>query len=484
MNNFLSYIVLPIVSAIILTSASPGYDLWFFAYFALIPLMVGISKVKKPAISGFIFGFSYYLINMQWVITAVSDFGDAPYFAGVILCLIFTIGLGLFWGLFGWVAGKKGGANLLLAGVIVTLEVIKANFFTGFPWLNLSHTQATFLPAIQIAEVAGEFSISLIIAYVNISLASIVLKRGFHSFLLAMVMLVASFSYGFLVKNRDYAGETIRTRIIQPAYSQKDKWDPDKKFEIIIDINQLVRGSEPEKFDLLVLPETVYPDFMNEDFSGHALLEVYGEKIPIITGGIRHKTTDDKRYYYNSVLMFDGNKKMTYDKRHLVPFGEYFPLAGFFKPIDYYFFKDAEDFTAGKEHTVFDRGRYKPAPMICYESAYSELVREQVLKGADILTVVTNDSWFGETNGRYQHLATDIMRAVEFRKGVVRAAQSGISACISPSGEVTASKGLNEKGYLDCEARSHRGLTIFATGGYGWLAIFLFVSWFVSRRRS
>jgi apolipoprotein N-acyltransferase len=76
------------------------------------------------------------------------------------------------------------------------------------------------------------------------------------------------------------------------------------------------------------------------------------------------------------------------------------------------------------------------------------------------------------------------MRAVEFRKGVVRAAQNGISACIEPSGKITDSIGLDKKGYLDCDAKTYRGLTLFATGGYGWLALFLFASWFISRRRS
>jgi apolipoprotein N-acyltransferase len=484
MNIIISSILLPALSAALLTVASPGFDLWFIAYIALIPMLIGVSKSPKPYIAGWFFGFIYYAVNMRWVVTAVSDFGNSPKFVGILVCIAFTFALGAFWGLFGWIAGKKKNANLLLAGVIVALEVVRANILSGFPWLNLSHTQYTFLPAIQIAEIAGEFAISLIVAYVNLSLASVILRRNFQSVIFAAVMLGASFSYGLLSADREYSGETLKTRIIQPAYSQADKWNPEKQFDIKILVNQLIRESEPEKYDLLMLPETVYPSFMTPDFSGYALMEVYGYKVPLITGGIRYKEKEDKRTYHNSVFMFNNDTRLVYDKRHLVPFGEYFPLAGIFKPIDYYFFKNAEDFTPGKDPIIFAGDNYRAAPLICYESAYSELVREQVIKGADILTVVTNDSWFGKTQGPYQHLAADVMRAVEFRKGVVRAAQNGISACIEPSGKITDSIGLDKKGYLDCDAKTYRGLTLFATGGYGWLALFLFASWFISRRRS
>jgi apolipoprotein N-acyltransferase len=114
---------------------------------------------------------------------------------------------------------------------------------------------------------------------------------------------------------------------------------------------------------------------------------------------------------------------------------------------------------------------------------YSDLVRDQVMLGADVVTVVTNDSWFGDSKGPYQHLATDVLRAVEFRKPVLRAAQSGISACITPSGEVTDTLGTGVKGTLECSVTTHKGLTLFATGGYGWLAVFLFAAWYFSRRK-
>ncbi len=189
------------------------------------------------------------------------------------------------------------------------------------------------------------------------------------------------------------------------------------------------------------------------------------KKVPVIAGGIRYYDEDEKRIFHNSVFMFDRDTVSIYDKLHLVPFGEYFPFKSLFKPIEYYFFKGADDFTPGKEATLFVKDKFSAAPMLCYESMYSNLVRNQAVLGADLLTVVTNDSWFGKTKGPYQHLATDVLRAVEFRKPVVRAAQSGISACIKPDGTITNSLPSEVKGYLDCEVTTHKGLTIFATGG-------------------
>jgi apolipoprotein N-acyltransferase len=418
------------------------------------------------------------------VVTAVSDFGHSPFFVGVIVTIAFSAVLGLFWGAFGWIYEKKKGANLLLACVIVALEIIRSNILSGFPMLNLAHTQYSFAPAIQIAEVTGEFGVSLIIAYVNLALAAFFVAKNKQSILLAGIMLAASLAYGFSVQNRDYAGNDLKLRIIQPAYSQADKWNPDKKFDIIADVGDMMKNSEAEKYDLVILPETVFPAFLNKDTLGYTLLTELGQKTNVIAGGIRRNETEGKTIYNNSVFFFDKDRVSIYDKLHLVPFGEYFPLKTLFKPIDYYFFKGAEDFTAGESPVLFTKDKFSIAPMICYESMYSSMVRAQALLGSDIITVVTNDSWFGSTKGPYQHMASDVFRAVEFRKPVIRAAQSGISACIDSGGHIQNSLPTNQKGYMDCTATTHKGLTIFATGGYGWLAIVLFASWYFTRRKN
>ena len=325
------------------------------------------------------------------------------------------MGLGLFWGLFGYLYKKKHKAGFLMAGVIVALEVARSTLLTGFPMLNISHTQYTFLPAIQIAEVTGSYGISLIIAYMNLSIASLIMNKNKQSILFALLITAASFIYGFSVQGRTYAGNDIKVSIIQPAYSQADKWIPEKKYDIMADVNGMLRAIDLEKQDMVILPETVYPAFLNPSFAGYQMLSVAGEKVPVIAGGIRFIENDNKRTYKNSVFMFNGENVSVYDKRHLVPFGEYFPFKNIFKPIDYYFFKGAEDFTPGEGASVFVNDKFTAAPMICYESMYSDLVRDQVMLGADIVTVVTNDSWFGDTKGPYQHLATDVLRAVEFR---------------------------------------------------------------------
>ncbi|PLX70820.1 MAG: apolipoprotein N-acyltransferase [Denitrovibrio sp.] len=483
MKHFLIAVISALFSAFLLTLASPGYSIVPLAYVALVPLLIAISLTERGFFTGWLFGSFYFLFNLHWVINAVSEFGEAPYAVGIIVTILFACLLGVFWGVFGWIYRRKVGANLLLAGVLVALEVAKSTIFTGLPMLNLAHTQYTFPPAIQIAEVTGEFGISLIIAYVNISIASLITHRNKHSVIFAALVLLASLSFGFLVSDRQYAGTNLKVRLIQPAYSQKDKWVPEKKYDIMALVNQMVRKAENENYDLLMLPETVYPAFLNPDFGGYHVLDIAGEKVPIISGGIRYDEIDGKKQYFNSAFMFSKGEVSIYNKLHLVPFGEYFPFKTLFKPIDYYFFQGAEDFQKGEEAVLFIGDKFSAAPMICYESMYSKLVRNQVMLGSDMLTVVTNDSWFGNTSGPYQHLATDVLRAVEFRKPLLRAAQTGISACIDAGGNVTGSLPLGEKGYLDCEVTTHKGLTMFATGGYGWLAAFLLATWYINRRK-
>jgi apolipoprotein N-acyltransferase len=483
MKNIALLLFAAITSSVLMTAASPGYDQWYAAYFALAPMLIAIPLTGFGFLTGWLYGTLYFLLNIHWVVNAVSDFGNSPFFVGVLVAAAFSMGLGLFWGVFGYLYKKKHKAGFLMAGVVVALEVARSTLLTGFPMLNLSHTQYTFLPAIQIAEVAGSYGISLIIAYMNLSIASLITNKNKQSILFALLLTAASIIYGFSVQGRTYAGTDINVSIIQPAYSQADKWIPEKKYDIMSDVNTMLRAVDLEKHDMVILPETVYPAFLNPSFAGYHMLSIAGEKVPVIAGGIRFIENDGKRIYKNSVFMFDGENVSTYDKIHLVPFGEYFPLKNIFKPIDYYFFKGAEDFAPGDGASVFVNEKFTAAPMVCYESMYSDLVRDQVMLGADVVTVVTNDSWFGDSKGPYQHLATDVLRAVEFRKPVLRAAQSGISACITPSGEVTDALGTGVKGTLECSVTTHKGLTLFATGGYGWLAVFLFAAWYFSRRK-
>lgn len=472
-----------LISAFLLTLSSPGFDLWYLAYFALVPVVYAGYKHPAPFRLFTLFGFLYFFYNLRWIETSVSFFGGAPSFVGYCAAAAFALFLSLFWGIFGWLLGRRNGETLLLSCIWVCLEVVKGSILTGFPWLNLAHTQHTFTPAIQIAELGGEHLVSLVIIYFNISLARFAKDRNKHSLTPAVVLLCAVFVYGFIAEARKYDHNTLNTRIIQPAYSQSEKWNTDSRDSIFLSVSDMIRNSEYEKYDLLILPETVYPAFMTEDLSGYALMSHVSKTTPVMAGGIRFQDSQGERKYFNSVFMFNGGKAEIYDKRHLVPFGEYFPLGGIFKPIDYYFFKGAEDFSVGSEASVFTSAKVNPAPLVCYESAYSRLVTPQIEKGADIITVVTNDSWFGMTQGPAQHLATDVFRAVESRRSVVRAAQTGISACIDPKGRVTDSLPLGKKGYMDCNLELLTVKTVFTSAGYGWLVVFLATVYLWDRRK-
>lgn len=482
MKKLLIPYLLAAVSAFLLTLASPGIDLWFLAYFALVPVLIGASGNRRPWLVFFTFAFLYYSYNLRWVETSVSYFGGAPSVVGYLLVGVFSAVLALFWAGFGWIYARRPSASILAATVIVALEVLRANVFTGFPWLYLGHTQTSFLPAFQAADLGGEYLITLVVAYFNLALAAFVRDRNTNSISIAFVLVVAVFSYGFLAKGREYNHEILKTRIIQPAYKQTDKWNKDKEAEVILQVSEMIRNSAPQNYDLLVLPESVYPNMMNRDFAGYRLMSIVSEITPVLAGVIRNNGKVEDREYFNSVYLFDGKDVQTYDKRKLVPFGEYFPMGSLFKPIDYYFFKGAEDFSAGREPTVFSHEKIKAAPMVCYESAYSNLVRPQIEAGANMIAVVTNDSWFGDTQGPYQHMAVDIMRAVEYRRSVVRAAQTGVSACIDPDGTIQAELGLNKAGYLDCEVKTVTAKSIFSVTGYLWLVL-LIAGIFIYERR-
>jgi apolipoprotein N-acyltransferase len=170
---------------------------------------------------------------------------------------------------------------------------------------------------------------------------------------------------------------------------------------------------------------------------------------------------------------------------HLVPFGEYFPLKIITAPISRYFFGDAKDFSRGKVHKVFNSNNINILPLICYESAFYDIIFNAFKdKSPDMLVILSNDSWFGETLGRTQHFAIDIVRAKEFMRPVIRVTQSGISAYINEKGEIINKIGNNKQDIIEANVNiDSNKRSLFSKYGYLWLGIYALISLIFSVKR-
>ncbi|KAA0259545.1 apolipoprotein N-acyltransferase [Deferribacter autotrophicus] len=464
-------IVFPILSAILLIFSTPGYDFYPFAFIAFVPVLFTISKSNKIFLPSILFGTLFYVFTLKWIIITISDFGNAPKIVGLLILVAFSIYLSLYYYLF-FLCFKKKFNIILLASIFVILEIVKGYLFTGFPWLNLGLTQYNNHLFKNIYSVIGENGVSFLIILFNLALFNLFFKKKYLPVIFTILFLVCLIFVGnFGVKDFKKSSE-INVAVIQPAYDQKEKWNPFKKDDLINDVLDLLNQIKIEDVEIVVMPESVFPTFCNNE---KELIDYLANSLhdkSLIFGCLRYEG-EVKKKYYNSVFFINRNELFIYDKIHLVPFGEYFPLKSLLKPIEYYFFQGAEDFSHGNEFVVFNDGNIKYATPLCYESAYTFLIRKFLKRGANVLVFLTNDSWFGYSNGRKQHLAIDIVRSYEFYKPVIRGTQSGISACINPINNDIKLLPVGEKGILECKISLISGSTIFNKITYWWLLIFI-----------
>jgi len=466
-------VVLLLSSAVLLILSTPGFDCYYFAFVALVPFFYLLESLnlKRSIIFTYFFSVILYTITLSWIVITVSDFGNAPKIIGFLILILFASYLSIYWLLFVYFYKKR--LNILFLSVIfVALELIRGFLFTGFPWINLGITQYNNNLLIKLYSIVGENGVSFIIILTNLLLYNLITSRKLIYLFSVICLIVFVFIVNISI-NYDNNGKKVNIAAIQPAYSQKEKWNPNKKEELINKVLNMFNSLE-DNFDLIIMPESIFPTFCNEDKWIIDYLRKNKKSDGVIFGCLRYEKKEKIRYY-NSVFFIDNETVNFYDKIHLVPFGEYFPFKNLLKPIEYYFFKDSEDFSAGNKFTVFKSNNLAIATPICYESAYSSIVRKFFKKGANLFVFLSNDSWFGNSKGRYQHLAIDIIRAFEFNRTIVRGTQSGISACIDPFNKKVVSLGIDESGILKCSLPVLKKSTVFSRYAYIYLLFLFFI---------
>jgi len=471
---------------VLLTIASPGYNVWPLGYVALVPMLVAVQNNDvKPFLGGFIMGMFYYFYNMWWVTNAISHFGGFSLLISVPSLLFVAAYFALLMGVFTYLYKRFSGNIILIGSAFVCIEIVKGMALSGFPWLNLALTQTSFLPAVQLASVFGEYGVSFVLIIVNILIARAVVNKNIKSAFVSAVIIAIFLGFGFyrLSSIKEYT-DTKKIRIAQTGVDQQDKWKIEKREEIVSSVNKLLRESSDKNIDLLVLPETSYPVFIQNYPEVIIPLQKASSVQPILIGAIRYEREDKKRKSYNSAVVFkNGVIEDTYDKIHLVPFGEYFPFKKWTRIFNEYFFKGADDFTRGTKQHIFDIGGMRIAPLICYEGAFTSLVGSHVAMGANLIVIVSNDSWFGGKLGMSQHLAVDVFRAVEFGRAIVRSTQSGISAFISPEGKIVKSIPVGVQDILDHDVPLTDKKTVYSRINFSWLLLFILVGVYIERRK-
>jgi apolipoprotein N-acyltransferase len=348
-------------------------------------------------------------------------------------------------------------AMIALAGVWVVVEWTRTWLLTGFPWLPLAASQWQRTSVLQIAAFTGAGGVSFVLIAVNVGFASVAhslfhdrqtgwrLRRPEFLFALFLLMVCVSVHVQVAFNRARYSMPLANVAFVQPDIPQEVKWDPSRGESIyqILEKGTLIAAANSP--DLIFWPEASTPWAVRGDEPTRARIEslVTRAGAPLILGSIaiENRNRPDE-YWKNGMLVITpdhGLQTDYYAKRHLVPFGEYVPLRFLFGWLNK-FVPIGDDFRRGVSAAPLQvQMRHESlavGPLICFEDIFPALARDDVREGADFLFVATNDAWYGEAGGAYQHAAHSVLRAVETRRPVLRCGNAGWSGWIDEFGTI------------------------------------------------
>ena len=454
----------------------PPFPLFWMAWVAPLPLLLASASLSGRArfFLWWLWGGLFFLAGLYWLPGTMESYAPVAWWQAWGALGALALYLGLYWGVWGWwshLLMERGVPSFLaMATTLAFLEYLRGHLFTGFPWLLAAHTQTSFLPFIQGAALVGVYGLSFFLAWVWGGLLELVKgprKRGVWSILLSLVLV----AWGGARVAYPPQGRSLRVAVVQPSIPAQMKWDPTKAREqvrLLVGMTRRACG----RGGLVVLPETVYPYPLFQDArDSRPLLDVVNGCSSYVLVGTNHVVKRKDGYYYTNreYLLSRAGVLGFYDKVHLVPFGEYVPL-GRYLPFLYSLAGYRRGFLPGKSLSPLPMPGCPLGVGICYETIFPFLSRAQVRRGALLLVNVTNDAWFGRSLAPYQHLTAALFRAVENGRWLVRCANTGISALISPTGRVTARSSLFVREVLEGKVEVVSSITPYTLLG-DWLPL-------------
>ncbi|APH70568.1 apolipoprotein N-acyltransferase [Aquibium oceanicum] len=409
---------------------------------------------------GWWFGFGYFVAGLWWVGQALLV--DAEEFAWALPLAVIGLpaGLAIFYGLASTVArlcwSNGIGRIAALAFGFGIAEWLRATVLTGFPWNAVGYAAMPVPLLMQSVQVTGMYGMNALAVFIFALPALLASDRHRRTGLFAgLVLAAAHVGFGYYSLSRTIpVDKSLSVRIVQPSIPQGGKWDPEYRDNILATLLELSAkppeegGRRPE---LIVWPETALPFlFTDRPDALAAVGDMLQDGQKLFLGAVRSEGAGAAVRYYNSVIAIDdaGEIVDAVDKVHLVPFGEYLPLQVVFDRLGMRAIADnVGGFSAGAERgSIAVTDAISAVPFICYEVIFPG---EVVADDADLIVNLTNDAWFGDTPGPYQHFRQAQLRAVETARPMVRAANNGISAVIDSRGRVVDAFAQDAVGALD-----------------------------------
>lgn len=465
-----------------------------FIWVALVPILMAIQSLSPKQVFrlGYLYGFFSALGIFYWFIIAMAVYGGISLWGSTGFLVLLAATLAFYPALAFYGAAKlRSRLPFWLSGsILFTLLLWSLTYFPfeGFPWISPAYALYPARPLIQMADIVGIPGINFLVLLMNFAIADFFCRvprksfRSSYSLHVAIGFTLVSALYGVirLQTLSKSSPHTVRVAVIQGNIAQDKKWDEDYQQSIFEKYRRLTAQVSSFHPDLVVWPEAAIPTLIHSETLTLPFLAGIAGASDLVSGAVTYRMSGQRQAYFNSAFSVspDGQVRSRYDKQHLVPFGEYVPLADLL-PIRKIVPVAAGDFMNGEPRPPSHVGPYDYGILICYETLFPDLAIDEVRRGATFLVNITNDAWYNRTSGPYQHVHMGIFRAIETRRPIVRAANTGVSTIIDETGQMHQATPLFEDATLTAEIHPRTDRTWYVSYPHvfpAFLAIVLLVS--------
>ena len=492
-NKIFIYLI-PLILGFVTSFSLPPYS-YFFINFLTFPLLLIflILNYKKGKWSsfkiGWMFGFGYFVSNLYWITNSLKFEENFKPLIPIALILI-PLFLGIFYGLVTFACSffslKKKFSSIIIFSIFFSLiEFIRSFVLGGFPWNLIVFSWSDYLPFLQVLSYIGTYSFNLLSVTIFLIPAIILFnyRKGIKAIFLICTtfILLINFLYGsFIIKSNDKFIQNdlnFVVKIVSPKISINRYFEDESPEKII---SELVELSQPNnlKKTIFIFPEGALSNIYLEDLKNYSYIfsKNYSEKHKIIMG---INSIEDKKVF-NSMVVLDKDLNILtkYNKNKLVPFGEFLPFENFFfkfglKKIT----QGYRSFSSDNERKIININNLNFVPLICYEIIYSGKINKTE-ENFDLILNISEDGWFGNSVGPYQHFSHSIFRSIEEGKNLVRSANNGISAFINPKGQIINKIKSTERGVIEVKSFDQTKKTPFSS--FGNKIFFYFLLFYIS----
>ncbi|MFP4213321.1 MAG: apolipoprotein N-acyltransferase [Desulfohalobiaceae bacterium] len=447
------------------------------------------SSLGQALKRGWLAGLLVCSACLYWVALPIKDYTSLPLLLALPVPVLLGAYLGLYSGVFclalSWARPRLPWLSLgVFAALLwICLEYLRSSLLSGFPWLNLTQALAPWPWSLKLLPLLGSFYFSGLMVLFSVWLVS---GLEHKKALLAAGLLLLGCACGTLLYEQELPldPQGMRISLIQGNIDQNQKWEPEYQQQTVQTYLKLSQEAlQTQDSRLLIWPETAMPFYLQEESElQHKVLDfVEQEEIYLITGapGYTYLDQDDYQLYNRAYLLEpSGGISAHYDKERLVPFGEYVPLKGLL-PLSK-LVSGTSDFSSGQEIGPLQVESLALGTLICYEVIFPQLVQKRVQQGSNVLLNISNDAWFGRTSAPRQHLHQAVLRALEQKRWILRGTNTGISAIVSPRGEIQAASDLFQAQTLNSAISAINQKTFFSRhfdsfSKAAWICLILFV---------